>query len=248
MKISIIIPTLNEELYIGQLLSSIVAQGIKPHEVIVVDSGNTDKTESVVKLYKDRLPISYVPADGKGAARARNTGAKRATGDFVYFVDSDCTLPPENLRKITDAVKKQKLDVALMPGRMSSGKHWYTRSGIYFMNGYVRLMRRTPWPIGFSCFMINRELFMQSGGFDATIPVMEDYDLILRLHRAGGKIGYVKQTHFDASDRRFVNRPDRIATAFKAEVYRYTHGLKVHKDFKYEMGGKPAPKSNKKSN
>lgn len=244
MKISIVIPTLNEELYIGQLLSSIANQTIKPHEVIVVDNGNIDRTEDIVKLYKDSLPIKYISAP-RGVAKARNEGARKATGDYVYFVDADTTIPVDNLRTIKNAIESSKLAVAIMPARMPNAHKLYIRTGARLMNTYVRIMHHTPWPIGFSCFCVKRELFLKVGGFDTTIPVMEDYDLILRMKQAGGKVDFVKNTYFCSSDRRFVGNPGRIGSAFRAEVYRYTHGLKVKKTHGYEMGGSTPVKKKK---
>ena len=85
MKISVIIPTYNEESVILDCLRSLASQSLKDFEIIVVDDGSTDTTveklEDVMVLHQNHL----------GAGAARNLGAKQAKGDILVFVDADMT-------------------------------------------------------------------------------------------------------------------------------------------------------------
>ena len=107
------------------------------------------------------------------------------------------------------------------------------------MNAYVRLMQHTPWSIGFGCLYVTREVFDSVNGFDTSLFIMEDYDLILKAKRAKYKNGVIKIAYL-TSDRRYQNNSLRQALkGIYGELYRYTHGLRVTKRiYEYEMGGK----------
>ena len=92
MKLSIIIPAYNVERYIGNCLKSIFNQHIEPErlEVIVVNDGSEDRTEDIVKNHAERHSnLIYIYQENHGQGVARNTGLKKATGDLVWYVDSD---------------------------------------------------------------------------------------------------------------------------------------------------------------
>ena len=90
IKISVIIPVYNTELYLEQCIDSILAQTVPPYEIILVDDGSTDSSGSICDRYDMQFPIikCFHQSNG-GVSKARNTGLEQASGDFVLFVDSD---------------------------------------------------------------------------------------------------------------------------------------------------------------
>ena len=106
------------------------------------------------------------------------------------------------------------------------------------MNAYARLMQHTPWPIGFGCLYVTREVFDAVNGFDTSLYIMEDYDLILKAKRAKYRTGIINIA-YSTSDRRYQNDSFQVFKGIYGELYRYTHGLRITKPiYKYEMGGK----------
>lgn len=85
-KVSIIVPVHNAEKYIVKCLDSILNQTYKNIEVIVVNSGSTDKSEEIIKQYDS---IKYMDAGNNGVSVARNIGIENVTGDYFCFVDAD---------------------------------------------------------------------------------------------------------------------------------------------------------------
>ena len=87
-KVSVIIPTLNQERLIGRCIDSLLCQSYRQSliEIIVVDNGSTDNTVDIVKKY----PVKLVVETKKGPAAARNAGIKTATGEILIFLDHDC--------------------------------------------------------------------------------------------------------------------------------------------------------------
>jgi glycosyltransferase involved in cell wall biosynthesis len=99
MKLSVIIPTYNEEQDIVDCVASLSKQSYKDFEIIVVDDGSTDKTVELIKnvqIYKQRH---------QGPALARNLGAKHAKGDVLVFVDADMTFDRKFLQMLTAPIK-----------------------------------------------------------------------------------------------------------------------------------------------
>lgn len=94
MKVSVIIPTYNEEKVIGECLKSLSKQTYKEMEVIVVDDGSTDKTADVIST------IHLLRQKHEGPGAARNLGAKHTKGDILVFVDADMTFEPDFIKKL----------------------------------------------------------------------------------------------------------------------------------------------------
>lgn len=95
--VSVVIPAFNAESFLGEALDSVLGQTARPTEVIVVDDGSTDGTRALVRRYSDAVRL--VTQDNGGAARARNVGARQATGEWLAFLDADDVWLPEKLEK-----------------------------------------------------------------------------------------------------------------------------------------------------
>ena len=94
--VTIVVPTYNRKHLIGDTLNSVFAQRDDDFELVVVDDGSTDGTsEWITRTYGDRLKLVTVENGERG--RARNIGARQASGRYVYFLDSDDLLYPEHI-------------------------------------------------------------------------------------------------------------------------------------------------------
>lgn len=114
MKISVIIPVYNVEKYIEKCLDSVVNQTYKNIEIIIIDDETPDGSIEICKKYiKSDDRIILIQQKNKGLSGARNTGLKKATGEYVLFVDSDDYLSKDALEKFADYITNscEKLDV-----------------------------------------------------------------------------------------------------------------------------------------
>ena len=91
-KVSIVIPVFNREKWVSEAIESALAQTHKKIEVVVVNDGSTDKSETEILKFKDK--VKYIRQGNMGPAVARNTGIKAATGSFIVPLDSDDKLDP----------------------------------------------------------------------------------------------------------------------------------------------------------
>jgi CDP-glycerol glycerophosphotransferase len=113
--LSIVIPTYNLEHYIERCLDSITTQAFQDMEIIAVDGASTDRTCELLERRARQDPRLTVMAHGRiGPGLARNIGARRATGDYIWFVDGDDEIGPGCLSLISDRLMKERPDVLLV--------------------------------------------------------------------------------------------------------------------------------------
>ena len=205
-QVSIIIPVLNEASCLGRALRHLDILEPAAAEVIVVDGGSTDDTIAIAKEQGAKVIFSERP----GRSVQMNLGAKKATGDILCFLHGDTRVPDDvvNLMDMT----LTNLDIAC-GGFISvmAGPH-ITRWGISLHNtvktyytallfrpyGYFRNGLRILF--GDQVMFCRRSDFWACGGFDESLPIMEDADLCLKL----SKLGRICQVNrlVQSSDRR----------------------------------------------
>lgn len=119
--VSIIIPSYNAERFIGECLESVLNQTLQDIEVIVVDDGSTDETFSIVNNYarKDNR-VSAIRQQNSYAGVARNNGMKRATGNYLYFLDADDFIDRNALSEMVSAATSCNADVVVCKSRRYS--------------------------------------------------------------------------------------------------------------------------------
>jgi glycosyltransferase involved in cell wall biosynthesis len=112
IKVSVIIPAYNVEMYIEECICSVLSQTLEELELIVVDDGSKDGTAEIIKRYEaiDQR-VQYVYQENKGIGASRNTGWRKATGDYIYFLDSDDFIHPDTLKVFYDIAVHQNLDI-----------------------------------------------------------------------------------------------------------------------------------------
>lgn len=112
MKISVIVPVYNVEKYLDKCLSSLVKQTLKDMEIIVVNDGSTDKSQEIIDNYakKYKNVISIVKENG-GVSEARNLGLKKASGEYIGFLDSDDWVEKDMYKKMYQKAKSGNFDV-----------------------------------------------------------------------------------------------------------------------------------------
>ena len=100
VKLSVIIPVYNGEKYIEKTLDSLVEQTVEDFEVIIIDDGSDDKTGEIIKKYCDEyVDFFYINQPHSGVYAARNTGIKKARGEYIHFLDCGDKLTFESIEK-----------------------------------------------------------------------------------------------------------------------------------------------------
>lgn len=116
-KVSIIVPCYNVDKYISDFIESILQQSYKNIEVIFINDGSTDNTESIINNYMDNLKVNmevrYVYQKNKGLGGAINTGLKIFTGEYLCWADPDDYLEPDSIEKRVGYLNEH-LDIAVV--------------------------------------------------------------------------------------------------------------------------------------
>lgn len=178
MKLSIVIPVLNEADGIESFLTSLQPLRRQGHELIVADGGSVDGTAQRAAPLVDHL-VRSLP----GRARQMNTAATRATGDIILFLHADSQLPEHCAERIFSGLKNTakrwgRFDIKL------SGDRFMFRVVEWLMNA------RSRWSgvsTGDQGLFLERSLFDSIGGFPA-IPLMEDIAICKRLKQASAPL------------------------------------------------------------
>lgn len=113
-KISIVVPAYQVEAYIRPCLESLLQQTYSNLEILVVDDGSTDSTWQIIQEYAKKDPrILAMQQENQGVSKARNRALRRASGDYVLFVDADDWLNLETCEKTITVAKEEQADVVM---------------------------------------------------------------------------------------------------------------------------------------
>ena len=181
MNISVVIPSYNRKEFLKRSIDSVINQTIKPFEIIVVDDGSTDGTESIIKGHYDF--VKFIKQKNKGVSAARNVGINVSIGEWICFLDSD------------DEWKKDKLEKQIIAVNSNPGYKFFHSNEIWIKNGLRINQKKKHKKYGGDIFekcldmcrispssvMIDKTIFDEVGNFNEDLAVCEDYELWLRI-------------------------------------------------------------------
>ncbi|MGI6347971.1 MAG: glycosyltransferase family 2 protein [Patescibacteria group bacterium] len=227
--ISIIIPVYNGAKTLEETLISIEKQSYTNYEVIIVNDGSTDRTINVFEKFIQQRNLKnryyFLNQSNQGAPAARNHGAKKAQGKFLFFCDADATLKPQALEKM-----RQYLMNNPVVSYAYSSFYWGKK---LFKVGPFSPQRLQQGPYIHTMALIRRECFPESG-WDESIKKFQDWDLWLTMLKNGYQGGFIKEALFTVKPGGTISSwlPSimyRIAP-FLPTVKRYNKALKIIKD------------------
>ena len=194
MKISFIIPVYNRPGETEELLQSLSLQTEQGFEVIIVEDGSSESSESVVSSYRDLL-------ENSGPGPSQNYGCEKASGDYVIFLDSDCVLPEGYYRTVREALENEYTDAFGGPDQAHkdftnfqkainfSMTSFLTTGGIRGGNEKMEKFHPRSFNMGFS-----KKVFEETGGF-STMRFGEDVDLSIRIQEQGFRTRLIREAY-----------------------------------------------------
>lgn len=205
--VSVIIPTKNSERTIKKCLESIKNQTYPKIEVLIIDNFSTDRTQKIAGIYGARIIRSY-----DKRSQARNIGAKRARGQYVFFIDSDMEL---NSRVIEECVKKirEGYEGIIIP-EISVGEGFWARCKAieklcYIGDENIEAAR-----------FFKKSVFEAVNGYDVQLEAGEDWDLSQRVKKAGFRIGRIYL---------LIKHHEGRLSLWKTIKKKYEYGKGIHK-------------------
>ena len=195
--ISIIIPAYNAAEFMGETLDSVFAQTYKNWEVIVVNDGSSDtaRLEQVLKRYPSKL--IYIKQENQGAAVARNSGLRAANGEFVAFLDADDRWVSEFLEKQLDLLKRSNADLVFADALLFGDSQFDGRTFMQLnpLTGEVTAenLLALKATVLTSTVLARKAVILDVGLFDVSLRRGQDFDLWLRLAKAGARFANTRE-------------------------------------------------------
>jgi glycosyltransferase involved in cell wall biosynthesis len=193
--VSIIIPTFNSEKTLSRCLLAIANQTYENIEAVVVDAGSTDDTKSICQ----KFDVNYLLTDVKGMAQQTNYGITKARGSYIYRVDSDVLLAPDNVYECVEKCEGEEYDVVCV--------YWGPDPTVSFW----AKVRELEW----SCYKDNlfprgarffrKTAIISIGLFNSSLNWGEDYDVYNKLVRHNFKVGTIKSEGLHIGEPRSLN-------------------------------------------
>lgn len=194
-QVSVVIPVYNASKFLRETLGHVFAQTFKDYEVIVVDDGSTDNSVGVVEEMAEQYArtVRIIRQANRGAAAARNTGARVAQGQYLAFLDADDIWYPQKLDREVEVLTKDQAAIMVWSNydvvdgigrlvRFGSVAHQLTR---YDDSPLTKLLGQETRCVHLSAMLVRRTVFEQIGGFDPDVFPVEDYDTAFRLFNFG---------------------------------------------------------------
>ncbi len=232
MKVSVIIPALNEEKEIEKCLISLKNQTYKDFEIILGDGNSEDKTRKIASAYVDKIIIEK----RRSAAFQRNVAISVAKGDLLIFTDADSISDKFRIERIVKAFEKDK-DLIAVQGMCLPQSNIVEKTLSFILLSIlfpISFLIRKPFVIG-SNIAAKREVVLKVKGFDTNLKLSEDTDFINKCFKYG-KVGLVLNSIVYTSVRRIKKMGILNAFLFFSKQYFnfYTKGASNSKKVKYE--------------
>jgi glycosyltransferase involved in cell wall biosynthesis len=230
---SIVIPTLNEEVYLPQLLKDLYEQSWEDFEIIHVDGGSSDRTIEEASGWKNKLKIKTINYNIKNVSSQRNAGAKAASGEWIIFMDADNRLPSYFLVGLRYRIEKaeenklKKFDMFSTLVHLNSIDKANSKNHVIanFTNFFLRTTGKTEKPMVLGSMVGIRREIIKSVQFNSNNKVCEDSIFTKNCIKAGWKYRVLTNPTYAYSLRRFKsNGSIKTATTSVAMNLKYLLG------------------------
>ena len=186
--VSVIIPVYNGERYLAETIESVIAQTEVNWEIIAVNDGSTDISQTILEGYAKKIPdrIRVIAVENRGVSRARNTAVAAARGTYVAFLDQDDLWAPRKLERQVEMFSRDKnlgisfTNVMFIDEKGSVHRENVLKFGLKHRGNVFEYLIFENF-IGISSVMLKKELYVKTGGFDPRFFIAEDYDFLLKV-------------------------------------------------------------------
>jgi glycosyltransferase involved in cell wall biosynthesis len=194
--VSVVIPTYNYGRFIAEAIQGALKQSHPASEIIVIDDGSTDDTESAVKPFGEK--VRYIRQQNSGVCAARNRGVAESSGEYIAFLDADdiweSTKVEKQLRRFAEDPEIGLVHCGMREFDSESGQtiklHLDGQEG--WVANELLLWERPAVNVSGTAVMVSRTAFEAAGGFDTRQKVAEDWDFCYRVAKRF-KVGFVRE-------------------------------------------------------
>jgi glycosyltransferase involved in cell wall biosynthesis len=194
--VSVVIPTYNYGKFIAEAIEGVFAQSLTASEIVVIDDGSTDETETVLRKFGDR--VRYIKQSNQGVSAARNRGVAETKSELIAFLDADDRWEPTKLERqaarfaegtgiglVHCGIREFDSETGGILGLRVEGGDGQVADDLL-------LWEEPGVNVSGSAIMVSREAFNEAGRFDPRLKCGEDWDLCYRIARKY-KVGFVPE-------------------------------------------------------
>lgn len=217
IKVSVIVPVYNVEKYLGKCLDSLAKQTLKEIEIIVVNDESPDNSQKIIDKYSKKYPTihGYQKKNG-GVSDARNFGIKKATGEYIAFIDGDDYVTLDMYEKMYNKARLGNFDIVVCDlnyvyenGNIKKVSSKIERDTTNIKKAYVN-MYPCVWNKIYKRELFNKKINFKKGVW------FEDVDFLYKMFPYIKKIGVVKEPF-----NQYVQRTGSITKTFDKRLYNY---------------------------
>lgn len=198
MIFSVVVPVYNRPRELKELLESLLNQDYPAFEVIIVEDGSSETSETIVKQFQDRLKVRYYFQHNQGQGFARNFGMEQAQGDYFVLFDSDCIIPSHYFSALYEELSARKLDAHGGPDAAAQDFSVFQKAINFSMTslwttGGIRGKLKDPTKYqarGYNMGM-SRAVFQATEGF-VDPNKGEDIELSIRIKQMGYRLELIE--------------------------------------------------------
>lgn len=216
-KVSVIVPVYNVEKYLEKCLNSLVNQTLKDIEIIIVNDGTPDNSQTIIDKYQKKYPNiikSYIKENG-GLSDARNYGLKKASGKYIAFLDSDDYVTTDMYESMYKKAISGNFDMVVCNlNYIYDDKIVKAYSNIKDDTTNIKKTMLNIYPAAWNK-IFKKDLFNKNIEFKKGVW-FEDVEFIYRLLPYVKKIGVVHE-HFN----QYVQRIGSITSTINPKIYHY---------------------------
>lgn len=214
---SIIVPVYKTEKFVEKCISSILKQTFEDFELILVDDGSPDKCPFICDEYRKKdSRIKVLHKKNGGVSSARNQGLRMATGEYIWFVDSDDYIEPDALQKLNESQDEIGADLCVFNSKLEEIARFDNINKFFSQYYFTYKLGFEPWNK-----IYRREIIQKYNlEFDVQESIGEDLLFNIQYYKAlfnnvPVKISLKKEVYYQ-----YVNREDSaMNTAFKKRIY-----------------------------
>lgn len=236
---SIIIPTLNEEKFVGRILGDIKRQSFADYEIILVDGSSTDTTRAIARSFKKQCKISVRKVKKRNVSYQRNYGASVAKGKYLIFLDADTHINKQFLHKLSAFILKHN-GLLFIPSIFPEKRDSQMRIVFDVINAAIKISQSLAKPFSSGgCMIVEKHFFEHMGGFAENVFMSEDHQLIQTAYRYGVRARFLDGIQVMFSLRR-MEREGKLKLLYKTVVntiHFVANGTVEKHIIEYEMGG-----------
>ena len=209
--VSVILPAYNVEKYISKSIASILKQSFTDFELLIIIDGSPDNSKSVAKSFSDPR-ISIFEKENGGLSDARNFGMDRATGDYIYFMDSDDWIESDLLEKTVSVLESENRDFVVFgyvqdnentDGNVISEQKNIPNSDLLIRGKDSVLNTKLLGILGYAWNKVYRKNFLISHSlrFEKGVSLVEDILFNSLVYEKSNEIRFIKQPFYH-----YINR------------------------------------------